>query len=121
MEHGDLAPAYSNVFPDILEPHVTEDQFRMVVSRVNALLQEAFDPWNMWNWVDAIVGLLTLWLLEEVAGTHVKRVLKDVESYLEGMNRELADAGQKAKFVPLRRSGYMNVGVPFFLVLRVGG
>lgn len=109
MVFGDLAPAYSNVFPDILEPHVTEDQFRVVVARVNEHLQEAFDPWNMWNWIDAVVGLLTLWLIEELVSTHCKRVLKRVEIYLEERNRELEEGGQKAVFVPLRRTGYMNV------------
>lgn len=110
MVYGDLAPAYSNVFPDILEPHVTEDQFRVVIARVNEQLQIAFDPWNMWNWIDAIVGLLTLWLVEELVSTHCKRVLRRVEVYLEERNRELEESGQKAVFVPLRRTGYMNVG-----------
>lgn len=109
MEYGDLAPAYSNVFPDILEPHVTEDQFRKVIAKVNEELKEAFDPWNKWNWVDAILGLLTLWLAEEVVDTHCKRVLRRVEDYLQDRNKELEESGQKAVFVPLRRTGYMNV------------
>lgn len=117
MVFGDLAPAYSNVFPDILEPHVTEDQFRVVVAHVNEGLYEAFDPWNMWNWLDAVVGLLTLWLVEELVSTHCKRVLRRVEIYLEERNRELEEGGQKAVFVPLRRTGYMNVSTTAAVVL----
>lgn len=117
MVFGDLAPAYSNVFPDILEPHVTEDQFRVVVAHVNEGLHEAFDPWNVWNWVDAVVGLLTLWLIEELVSTHCKRVLRRVEIYLEERNRELEASGQKAMFVPLRRTGYMNVSAAAAIVL----
>lgn len=111
MVYGDLAPAYSNVFPDILEPHVTEEQFRDVVARVNEEMRRAFDPWNVWNWVDALVGLVTLWLWEEVVDSHCKRVLRGVEAYLEGWNRDLERAGQKAVFIPLRRTGYMNVSL----------
>lgn len=117
MVFGDLAPAYSNVFPDILEPHVTEDQFRVVVAHVNEGLHEAFDPWNVWNWLDAVVGLLTLWLVEELVSTHCKRVLRRVEIYLEERNRELEEGGQKAVFVPLRRTGYMNVSTTAAIVL----
>ncbi|KAH8148084.1 uncharacterized protein LAJ45_07848 [Morchella importuna] len=92
MVYGDLAPAYSNVFPDILEPHVTEEQFRVVVARVNEEMRRAFDPWSVWNWS----------LQARVAG---------VEAYLEGWNRELERLGQRAVFIPLRRTGYMNLDI----------
>lgn len=116
MVAGDLAPAYSNIFPEILEPHVSEEQFRGVVARVNGELREAYDPWNWWNWMDAVLGLLTLWMWEEVVETHCKRVLRRVEGFLEERNREMEKGGQMAVFVPLRRTGYLNVSFFFFPV-----
>jgi hypothetical protein len=114
MVSGDLSPAYSNTFPDILEPHVTEEQFRMVIARVNEDLGEAFDPWNLRNWLDAIFGLLTLWILEDFIDTYIKRRLRKVEAFLQEQNVELEKAGSRAVFVPLRRTGYMNVRAPPF-------
>ena len=41
-------------------------------------LKAAFDPWSWRNWLDAGVGLLTLWFAEDVFGTEVKRRLKKI-------------------------------------------
>ncbi|CUS07809.1 unnamed protein product [Tuber aestivum] len=111
MINGDLSPAYSNTFPDILEPHVSEERFRMVIARVNNELAKAFDPWNLWNWLDAMFGLFTLWVLEDIIDTYVKRRLRAVEAFLQQQNEELERAGSRAVFVPLRRTGYMNLDV----------
>lgn len=109
MVNGDLSPAYSNTFPDIIEPYVSEDRFRMVVAHLNEELGRAFDPWNVWNWLDAMLGLLTLWILEDIIGTYIKRRLRELELYLQEQNSELEAAGSQALFIPLRRTGYMNV------------
>ncbi|KAL7268785.1 hypothetical protein RUND412_008579 [Rhizina undulata] len=108
---GDLSPAFSNIYPEILEPSLSEDRFRMVIARVNRELQTAFDPWNVWNWVDALVGLVTLWLVEEIVDTHVKRKLREVEAYLRAQNEELSRTENGAVFVPLRRTGYLNLDI----------
>lgn len=109
MISGDLSPAYSNTFPDILEPYVSEERFRMVIAHVNKELDKAFDPWNLWNWLDAMSGLFTLWVLEDIIDTYIKRKLRAVEAFLQQQNEELEKAGSQAVFVPLRRTGYMNV------------
>ncbi|PUU75465.1 Golgin subfamily A member 7/ERF4 family-domain-containing protein [Tuber borchii] len=111
MISGDLSPAYSNTFPDILEPYVSEERFRMVIAHVNKELDKAFDPWNLWNWLDAMSGLLTLWVLEDIIDTYIKRKLRAVEAFLQQQNEELEKAGSQAVFVPLRRTGYMNLDI----------
>ncbi|PWW78076.1 hypothetical protein C7212DRAFT_278183 [Tuber magnatum] len=111
MINGDLSPAYSNTFPDILEPYVSEERFRTVIARVNRELAVAFDPWNLWNWLDAMLGLFTLWVLEDIVDTYIKRKLRVVEAFLQQQNEELEKAGSQAVFVPLRRTGYMNLDV----------
>ena len=107
MINGDNTPAFSIVYPVILEPYVTEEQFRMIIDTVNEKLRLAFDPWNKWNWVDAVAGLATLWFWEEIIPTYVKRKLREVEKILEEWNVTLKDQG--AKLIALRRSGYITV------------
>lgn len=110
MINGDNTPAFSIVYPVILEPYVKEEQFRKIVDMVNEKLRLAFDPWNKWNWVDAACGLATLWIWEEICPTYVKRRLREVEKILEEWNVTLKE--QEARLIPLRRSGYITVSQP---------
>ena len=52
----------------------------MVASNLNEEMGRAFDPWNVWNWLDAMLGLLTLWILEDIICTYTKRWLREVET-----------------------------------------
>ncbi|KAI5806461.1 Golgin subfamily A member 7/ERF4 family-domain-containing protein [Peziza echinospora] len=109
MMYGDNAPAYSIIYPDLLKAYMTEEEFRQIIDTVNEMLRKAFDPWNPWNWVDAVVGVLTLWMWEEVWPTYVKRRLREVERVLEEWNERLA--GDGVKVVALRRTGYINLDI----------
>jgi len=127
MVYGDVAPAYSNIYPRTLEPYMDEERFRTIIKTLNEDLKLAFDPWSWRNWLDASVGVLTFWLAEDIFGTEVKRRLKKIELFIEEQNREMLDVEKKrrmpserdsdhshairgvAKIIPLRRTGYMNV------------
>ncbi|KAF8463670.1 Golgin subfamily A member 7/ERF4 family-domain-containing protein [Kalaharituber pfeilii] len=109
MINGDNTPAYSIVYPVILDPYVTEEQFRKIIDTVNEKLRLAFDPWNKWNWIDAAVGLTTLWFWEEIFPTYVKRRLREVELVLDQWNQTLAEQG--AKLIALRRTGYISLDI----------
>ncbi|KAF3907311.1 hypothetical protein ABW21_db0205868 [Orbilia brochopaga] len=140
MIHGDTSPAFSNTYPKILEPYLSEDRFRYIVKTINAELYEAFNPWNWRNWVDASLGVLTFWFAEDIFGTETKRRLKRIETFIEAQNRELEDTLERlrkgeiveedmmrrtdsrdpehavpisglAKLIPLRRTGYMNLDI----------
>ena len=111
MFSGDVSPAFSNVYPEILEPFVSEDRFRTVVRDVNEKLLIAHSPWGVRNIVDGVVGCLTLWVYEDVIDTAAKKRFVEVEAYLEAVNDELAKEGAGARFIPLRRTGYLTVGV----------
>ncbi|KAK6542459.1 hypothetical protein TWF694_006413 [Orbilia ellipsospora] len=138
MIHGDTSPAFSNTYPKILEPYLGEDRFRRIIKTINAELYEAFNPWNWRNWVDASMGVLTLWFAEDIFGTETKRRLKKIETFLEQQNREMEDLLERlrkgeivdeergetrdgedgpapisglAKLIPLRRTGYMNLDI----------
>ncbi|EWC47790.1 hypothetical protein DRE_02990 [Drechslerella stenobrocha 248] len=139
MIHGDTSPAFSNTYPKILEPYVSEPRFRHIIKTVNSELYEAFNPWNWRNWVDASLGVLTLWFAEDIFGTETKRRLKRIEAFLEQQNREMEEILERlrkgeivddemgrtdsrngedavpisglAKLIPLRRTGYMNIDI----------
>ncbi|KAJ6263985.1 Ras modification protein erf4 [Drechslerella dactyloides] len=139
MIHGDTSPAFSNTYPKILEPYLSEDRFRHIVKTINSELYEAFNPWNWRNWVDASLGVLTLWFAEDILGTETKRRLKRIEAFIEQQNREMEEILERlrkgeivdeeigrtesregeggvpisglAKLIPLRRTGYMNLDI----------
>ncbi|KAI5790249.1 hypothetical protein EDC01DRAFT_788515 [Geopyxis carbonaria] len=111
MLSGDLSPAFSNIYPEILEPYVPEPTFRDVVRTVNERLRTAHDPWSVRNWLDGVLGLLTCWVLEDVVATGAKRAVAGVEAYLRDANRQLAQDGREGRFVPLRRTGYLCLDV----------
>ena len=115
MLEGDLAPTFSNLYPEILDPAgVSEQEFRRVIDKVNAELIPAFNPWSLRNIFDGFMGLLTGWVWDDLGLTGVKARLRNVERYLEEWNREMEGktkegAGSSPKIVSLRRTGYMNV------------
>jgi hypothetical protein len=70
---------------------------------------------------------VTGWIWDDLGFTYAKKQLKKVEQSLERWNAEIekqAAGGMGAKFVPLRRSGYLTVGlsnhpfhfIPFFTI-----
>lgn len=119
MIEGDLAPTFSNLYPEILDPAgVSEQEFRTIVEKVNNELIPAFNPWGVRNIVDGFIGLLTGWVWDDVGLTGVKSRLRKVERYLEDWNRQMEakskdGEGSAPRIVPLRRTGYMNVSAYF--------
>jgi len=110
MVVGDLAPAYSNIYPEILDPAVNEAEFRRIIQHVNTELVQAFDPYSTWNWFDGLLGLLTGWFWEDLRPGGVKGRLKGLERWIEDWNHTVG-AGDGVKIIPLRRTGYMNLDI----------
>lgn len=117
MLEGDLAPTFSNLYPEILDPAgLSEQDFRTLVEKVNAELIPAFNPWGWRNIFDSVMGLLTGWIWDDLGLTGVKSRLRTVEQYLEDWNREMEgkskDGPESApRIVSLRRTGYMSVSL----------
>ncbi|OMP89099.1 Ras modification protein ERF4 [Diplodia seriata] len=108
MIAGDLAPTFANLYPEVLDPLITEDQFREIIKKINTQLQMAFDPHTTRAWVDAVMGAATLWLWEDLGLTGVKKTLKELEEWMEEWNRT-EGAKEGVKIIPLRRTGYLTV------------
>ncbi len=110
MVRGDLAPTYSNLYPEILDPLLPEHQFRHIIEKVNQTLVVTFNPFSRRNWVDGVLGVLTGWVWEDIGFGGVKKRLRDLEQWLVDWNRDVGSA-EGVKIIPLRRTGYMSLDI----------
>ncbi|KAG8532216.1 uncharacterized protein KY384_003857 [Bacidia gigantensis] len=98
---GDMAPTFSEVYPEILAPWVSEQDFRTLINGVNARLIAIFAPGGkngveglgggMYGWrqiLDVLLGVLSGWITEDLGLTAVKGGLRDVEGFVERWNGE---------------------------------
>lgn len=113
---GDLAPTFSNLYPEILDPAgVSEQEFRRIIDKLNGELVPIFNPYSLRNVVDGVLGLATGWLWDDFGLTGAKTRLNNLERWIEQWNSEMektmvAEEGTiPPKLIPLRQTGYMNV------------
>jgi hypothetical protein len=119
LVRGDLAPTFSNLYPEILDPAgLSEQEFRRIIEKLNGELVPAFDPYSMRNIADSILGLVTGWVWDDFGLTGIKSRLNNLEKWVEQWNVEMEktmgseDGAMAPKILPLRQTGYMTVGSP---------
>ncbi|KAJ4402778.1 hypothetical protein N0V91_006999 [Didymella pomorum] len=110
MVKGDLAPTFANLYPEILDPLITEDDFRDVVKKINDSLVAAFDPFTFRAWLDAVMGVATFWLWDDVGMSGVKKQLNELESWIDRWNKKVGEK-EAVKIIPLRRTGYLTLDI----------
>ncbi|KAJ4292202.1 hypothetical protein N0V88_005832 [Collariella sp. IMI 366227] len=114
---GDLAPTFSNLYPDILDPAgVSEHEFRRVVDKLNKELVPIFSPYAWRNILDNMLGLATGWLWDDLGFTAAKTRLRKLDRWIEQWNNEMertfSDEGAiPPKIIPLRQTGYMTLDI----------
>ncbi|RYP45502.1 hypothetical protein DL768_008169 [Monosporascus sp. mg162] len=115
---GDLAPTFSNLYPEILDPAgVSEQEFRRIIDKLNGELVPIFNPYNWRNILDGVLGLLTGWLWDDLGITYAKTRLNKLEKWLANWNAEVEktigseDGAIAPKIIPLRRTGYMSLDI----------
>ncbi|KAL2170164.1 hypothetical protein VTG60DRAFT_5116 [Thermothelomyces hinnuleus] len=115
---GDLAPTFSNLYPDILDPAgVSEQEFRRVIDKLNTELIQIFNPYSWRNILDNALGLATGWLWDDLGFTSAKMRLRKLEQWIEQWNSEMEKTvGSEEgvippKIVPLRKTGYMTLDI----------
>jgi hypothetical protein len=115
---GDLAPTFSNLYPEILDPAgLSEQEFRRVIEKLNGELVPVFNPYSFRNILDGVLGLATGWVWEDFGLTGAKSRLRKLENWIEQWNADMeksvtAEPGAiPPKIVPLRRTGYMTVSL----------
>ncbi|SPN98368.1 uncharacterized protein DNG_01413 [Cephalotrichum gorgonifer] len=117
MVGGDLAPAFSDTYPDILDPvGLSEQEFRRIISKLNTDLVSIHDPYGWRNILDATLGLLTGWVWDDLGFTGIKARLAGLEGWIERWNQEMektlgADDGMAPRIIPLRKTGYMTLDI----------
>lgn len=116
MVKGDLAPTFANLYPEILDPLVSEEDFRKIIYKLNEDLVDAFNPFSFRAWLDAVMGVATFWLWDDAGLTQVKRKLATIENWIEDWNRSTGEK-EGVKIIPLRRTGYLTVSLIFHMML----
>lgn len=116
---GDLAPTFSNMYPEILDPAgLSEVEFRRVIDKLNTELTTIFNPSNVRNILDSVMGLATGWLWDDLGFTYAKAKLAALERWIERWNKEMEKTAKTTggdeniippKIVPLRQTAYMSV------------
>lgn len=120
---GDLAPTFSNMYPEILDPAgLSEVEFRRVIDKLNTELITIFNPSNVRNILDSVMGLATGWLWDDLGFTYAKAKLAALERWIERWNKEMEKTAKTTggdeniippKIVPLRQTAYMSVSDTF--------
>ncbi|KAI9166742.1 hypothetical protein HJFPF1_02856 [Paramyrothecium foliicola] len=115
---GDLAPTFSNLYPEILDPAgLSEEEFRRVIDKLNAELVPVFNPYSLRNIMDGVLGLATGWLWDDFGLTGIKTRLNNLEKWIDQWNQEMekAIASEEGmvppKLISLRQTGYMNLDI----------
>lgn len=115
---GDLAPTFSNLYPEILDPAgLNEQEFRRIIDKLNSELVPAFSPYNWRNVLDGVLGLATGWLWDDFGATAVKSRLGNLEKWIEQWNLNMektcsADENTiPPKILSLKRTGYMTLDI----------
>ncbi|TKA69911.1 hypothetical protein B0A55_07643 [Friedmanniomyces simplex] len=109
LASGDLYPQFANLYPEILDPLVTDSEFRLLVSTLNAKLKAAFDPFSTRAWMDSLMGAATGYLWEDLGMTRVKRGMKGLERWLEEWNQGKKGQGTAVRVVQGWEVGFMGL------------
>lgn len=109
LSAGDLYPQFANLYPEILDPLVSDADFRLLIANLNAKLKAAFNPFSARAYLDAALGVATGFVWEDVGWTGAKRGEKGVDRFLEAWNAERERAGKEVRVVSLRRTGFMSL------------
>ncbi|KAK5167357.1 uncharacterized protein LTR77_007056 [Saxophila tyrrhenica] len=109
LQAGDLYPQYANLYPEILDPLVTDEDFRFLISSLNARLKEVFNPHTTRAWLDSVMGVATGFVWDDLGLTGAKRGVRELERWVERWNAEKEREGKEVRVVQLRKTGFMTL------------
>ncbi|KAI9714864.1 MAG: hypothetical protein M1820_000153 [Bogoriella megaspora] len=118
---SDRVPAFTNLYPEILSPWVSEPVFRTLISGLNTRLAACFNPLSFTAILDTLLSLLTFWIWEDLGLTFSRRRWTELEKWVEAWNEERRreakgngeedGEGNYARVVPLRRTGLLCLDI----------
>lgn len=106
---GDLHPQYANLYPEILDPLVSDGDFRDLVASINAILQRTLSPYTTRAWIDSLLGAATGYVWDDLGLTGAKSGEKELEMFITKWNQDKERSGYEVKLVQLRRTGFMSL------------
>ena len=106
---GDLYPQYANLYPEILEPLVSDSEFRLAIANINSILKRTHSPYTSRAWVDSLLGAFTGYIWEDLGWTGAKKGEKELERFIEQWNAEREKEGREVKLIQLRKTGFMSL------------
>jgi len=110
MQVGDLAPTFANLYPEVLDHLIEESEFRDIIKKINEELIAAFSPFSARAWIDAILGVATFWLWDDMGLAGVKKRLDNVEKRIEKWNKEVG-IHEGVTIISLRRTAYLSLDI----------
>lgn len=102
LSTGDLYPAYANLYPEILDPVVSESDFRFLISNINSKIEEAFNPFTFRAFFDFCLSVVTGFIWDDIGVTGAKTGQKSLERIVDNFNAQKAREGLEVKLVQLR-------------------
>ena len=106
---GDLYPQYANLYPEILDPLVSDAEFRFLISRINSILQRAFSPFTTRAWMDSVLGAATGYFWDDLGLTGARSGEKELERFIDKWNQDRERERKEVRMVHLRRTGFMSL------------
>lgn len=107
LSTGDLYPAYANLYPEILDPMVSESDFRFLISGVNTRIEQAFNAFTFRAFLDFFLGVLTGFLWDDFGISGAKTGQKNLERFVDNWNAQKASEGRDVKLMQPRKTGFM--------------
>lgn len=106
---GDLYPQYANLYPEILDPLVSDGDFRDLIASINAILQRTLSPYTSRAWIDSLLGAATGYVWDDLGLTGAKKGEKELEMFITKWNQDKERSGYEVKLIQLRRTGFMSL------------
>lgn len=106
---GDMFPQFANLYPEILDPLVTEAEFRDLILTLNKLCRAAYAPCTQWAWIDALLGAFTGFIWDDLGLTHAKKGEKAIERFIDEWNWDKQREKKEVSVVQCRRTAFMSL------------
>jgi hypothetical protein len=103
---GDLYPSYANLYPEILDPVVSESDFRFLISNLNSRVEAAFNAFTFRAFVDFVLGVLTGFIWDDFGISGAKTGQKSLEQFVDNWNAQKASEGLEVRLVQPRTTGF---------------
>lgn len=110
-EANDLYPVFKSIYPEVIDPHLSEPEFHSMVRHLNGMLKDAFSPATSRAALDAVLGVATGFLWDDFGQTGVKKGVKAIETYIDEWNVQKQREQREVRLIPLRKSGFMTLDI----------